>query len=299
MRLRLYRASTTAEAMARVRSELGAEALILATRRVSDGVEITAALEISDPVPVATGSSTVAAALKYHGVPAAMLPLLSRPSLPQSIAAHVRFEPIPIGAGSAPLLFVGPPGAGKTLTAARLATRLVLGGSTPLVVTADGNRAGATEQLAAFTRILGLNLLVIARPSTLASAIARQRVQAASVLVDMPGGDPFQPADRQEIAEFVAAVGAEMVVVLPAGLDPAEAADLAAAYRDCGARLMVATRLDLARRIGGVLAAAQAGLSLSEAGVSACAAGGLVPITPDFLAERLLRKPPVGLGSKQ
>ena len=48
MRLKLYRAASMAEAMARVRAELGADALILATRRVGDGVEITAALEPDD-----------------------------------------------------------------------------------------------------------------------------------------------------------------------------------------------------------------------------------------------------------
>ena len=49
MRLKLFRAPTVAQAMARVRAELGAEAMILGTRRVADGVEITAALD--DPAP--------------------------------------------------------------------------------------------------------------------------------------------------------------------------------------------------------------------------------------------------------
>ena len=45
MRLKLYRAATLSQAMARVRAELGVEALILGSRRVGDGVELTAALE--------------------------------------------------------------------------------------------------------------------------------------------------------------------------------------------------------------------------------------------------------------
>ena len=52
MRLKLYRAPAMAEAMARVRAELGEDALILATRRVGDGVEVTAALE-PDDLPLA------------------------------------------------------------------------------------------------------------------------------------------------------------------------------------------------------------------------------------------------------
>ena len=51
MRLKLFRAPAMAEAMARVRAELGEDALILATRRVGDGVEVTAALEPDDQPP--------------------------------------------------------------------------------------------------------------------------------------------------------------------------------------------------------------------------------------------------------
>jgi flagellar biosynthesis protein FlhF len=79
-----------------------------------------------------------------------------------------------------------------------------------------------------------------------------------------------------------------MVLVLPAGLDPAEAIEMAHAYAAAGANLLVATRLDLARRLGGVLAAAGAGLALTEAGVGPGAADGMLPITPAWLAARLV-----------
>ena len=50
MRLKLFRAPAMAAAMAQVRAELGPDALILGTRRVAGGVEITAALEPDDPL---------------------------------------------------------------------------------------------------------------------------------------------------------------------------------------------------------------------------------------------------------
>ena len=78
------------------------------------------------------------------------------------------------------------------------------------------------------------------------------------------------------------------MLVLPAGLDVAEATEIARAYAALGARCMIATRLDQARRLGSVLAAAEAGpLALSEAGVGPNVANDLVPITPDWLATRL------------
>ncbi len=58
-----------------------------------------------------------------------------------------------------------------------------------------------------------------------------------------------------------------------------------------GAGLLVATRLDLARRLGGVLAAADAGLAIAEAGIGPGAADGLVPLTPELLARRLQSMP--------
>ena len=91
--------------------------------------------------------------------PAPLHSALQSGPLPDALAAALAFEALPLSPDSPPLLLAGPPGAGKTLTVARLASRLVMGGVAPMVITADGKRAGATEQLAAFTRVLGINLI--------------------------------------------------------------------------------------------------------------------------------------------
>jgi len=256
--------------------------LILSTRRVSDGVELTAALEADAPPPPLPQPSMLA----WHGVGSDLRSRLEAGPLADTLAQAYRFGALPLGRGAAPLLLTGPPGAGKTLTVARLATRLTLAGTPPLVVTADGRRAGAAEQLAAFTRVLGLPLLVADEPVALNRALTR-RQDGAPVLIDSPGLDPFDPRERAELAGLSAAAGAASVLVLPAGLDPAEAADLAAAFGEAGTALLVATRLDLARRLGSLLAAAGTGHVLTEAGVGPGAADGLRALTPAWLAERL------------
>ena len=289
MRLKLYRAPSIGQAMARVRAELGAEALILATRRVGDGIEITAALEPdAADAPPTLPNATTSAALEFHRVPATLRAALEAGELQAALARTLRFGELPLR--EKPLLMVGTPGAGKTLTVARLATRLVMTGIVPMVVTADDQRAGATEQLAAFTRLLGISLLVACQPVTLARAVAR-RDGGAPVLIDTAGCNPFAAEQTEELAALAATAGAATVAVIAAGLDPAEAADQAGAFAATGAGLMVATKLDLARRLGGVLAAAGRGLMLTEGGVSANAADGLQPITPMWLAARLLRGP--------
>ena len=291
MRLKLYRAADNAAAIAQVRAELGPDALILSSRRIAGGVEVTAALEPDDePAPPPAPDTRRVAAFTWHGVPAGLARRLEAGPLPFALSAVLRFEKLALCAAAPPLLVAGPPGAGKTLTVARLAARLVLAGTVPMVITADGKRAGAAEQLAAFTRLLGLQLIVASAPVPLSRALAR-REAGAPVLIDMPGTDPFDPAQREEIAALAATAGGALAVVLPAGLDVGEATDLAGAYAACGARLLAATRLDLARRIGAVLAAAGAGLALAEAGIGPGAADGMVPMTPDLLATRLMRVP--------
>ncbi len=300
MRLKLFHASNMTAAMALVRSSLGPDALILSTRRVSDGVEVTAALEpapmdappplpeLLPSLPPHSVDPAQRAALAWHGVPPGLMDALAPGRLADALSGVLLFGDLPLD-GAAPLLVAGPPGAGKTLTVAKLATRLVMAGRTPLVVTADGQRAGAPEQLAAYTRLLGLTLVVASTPAPLGRALARS--QDAPVLIDTPGLDPFDASAREELLALAAASGAVTALALPAGLDPDEARELAEAFAEAGATLLIATRLDVSRRLGGVLAAATAGLTVTEAGVGPGAADGLRPLTPELLASRLTIPP--------
>lgn len=296
MQLKLYRSATVAAAMSRIRRELGPNALILHTRRVSDGVEVAAALEQDDdealplyqaaPVP----QPAVSVALTYHNVPADLAAPLAQGDLPSALAKAFRFRPLALAPDSAPLLLAGPPGAGKTLTAARLATQLVIAGTPPRVITADGQRAGGAEQLAAFTRLLGISLITVEGVAALGKAI-RQCEPGRPTIVDLPGSNPFCAEECDELEALAECAAGSLVAVLPAGLDPAEAQELAEGYRIAGARQLVATRLDLARRLGAVLAAGRSGLALAAAGIGPGAADGLVDMTPDFLAQRLMSIP--------
>ena len=308
--------------MAQIRAELGPDALILSDR-VRDGfVEVTAALEINDPpelrIPAqprsaaedlepfvrpsrprmppapSTGSSGepsfLETTLAWHGLSPALIALLTAIPMEQACTRTFRYAPLPVGAEDDPLLLAGPPGSGKTLTVARLATRLVLAGQQPMVITADGKRAGAVEQLAAFTRLLGLTLVAANTPQMLNRAVGR-REAGQPVLIDAPGLDLDDPAHAETLQGLLASSGASMALVLPCGLDPVEAQEIAHAHAGLGARTLVAARSDPSRRLGGVLcAAASARLTLSEAGIGSGAADGLVALTPAFLVERLQRK---------
>jgi len=287
--LRVFHARTAALALEQVREALGDEAVVLGTRRSAGGVEVTAAREAhaaDEPIliPPEAPPSGVAAALARHGVPAALAARLALGPLELSLPAAFPFAALPM---TRPLLLVGPPGAGKTLTCAKLAAREALAGRPPLVATVDGERAGAVEQLAAFTRLLHLTLAVAQRPEALAKALAA-RAPGQPALIDGFGADPFDEAQARRLMAFIQASGAAPVLVLPAGLDAEESAELARAFHALGARHMVATRLDIARRLGGVVAAAAEGLALAEAGTGAQVPEGLSVLTPAWLAARLM-----------
>lgn len=285
MRLKTFRAATLTEAMSQLRTELGPDALILATRRAGVGVEVTAALE--DERPTALPDPGRAEVLRWHGVPAALVECLAVGPFEAALAARLRFGALPLDAGSPPLLLVGSPGSGKTLTAVRLATRLVLAGLAPMVISTDVARAGAAAQLEAFTRLLGIPCLVAANGLDLARALARRR-GGAPVLIDTGGIDPFDPRAQAGLAGLAACSAATSALVLPAGLDAAESADTAAAFKAAGASHLVPTRLDVVRRIGGVLAAADRGLILTEAGIGPDASDGLEHLSAAGLAVRML-----------
>ncbi len=119
MRLRVFRARDVTTAMAQVRSELGADALILSTRRVGEGVELTAALEEAlEPATPAISRERVqdarrAELLAWHGVSAALAGALMGGQVAVRLQSRLTFGPIPLAPEGAPMLLVGPPGAGK------------------------------------------------------------------------------------------------------------------------------------------------------------------------------------------
>ena len=81
MRLRTIRAARMSDAMAILRAELGEEAVILGTRRVSGGVEVTAGQDAEDePVlidPESAPDLALPSALRRQNLPAALARLLA------------------------------------------------------------------------------------------------------------------------------------------------------------------------------------------------------------------------------
>ena len=138
MRLRSFTARTMSEAMSQVRQHLGPDAIIVSTQEDEDGlVRVTAALDSADaPVRMGTPESgaidALALALAAHGfapeltekILAAALPYDDEDplmALSSALASLFTFNPLASEEARRVILFAGPPGAGKTVTAAKLA----------------------------------------------------------------------------------------------------------------------------------------------------------------------------------
>jgi flagellar biosynthesis protein FlhF len=318
MRLRSFTAPTIADAMQLVRNELGADAVILSTQRLDkgEGVQVTAGLEAPERmgdslVPGAAGTieavDAVGAALEFHGLPpviadrlltAAADLLVEDPvmALAGALDAQFGFARLDALIGREPIMLVGTPGAGKTATIAKLAARARLENRRVVAVTCDVFRAGAVEQLATYAKMLEIQAYRAKDAAALAAALAAAP-QDALVLIDTVGSNPLDGDEMGRLAEYIAAAEAQPILVLAAGGDVVESADCAAAFSELGARRLIATRIDAARRLGGVLSAAQIGkLTLAALGTSPQIASGLGPVNPVSLARLMMA--PAGHGSE-
>jgi len=237
-------------------------------------------------------------ALAWHGVPLSLALRLQRAAaatgerdaaaaLAVAFERALTFQPLGDKAGARPLMLVGPPGVGKTLTAAKLIVQAHRAGRTVVAASCDTKRAGGVEQLRAFTRILDIPLGRIEAAEALVGLAAA--AADAAVVIDTAGACPFARDEMEALGKLIEAADAEPVLVLAAGCDAAEAAEIAANFAKLGCRRMIVTRLDVSRRLGAVFAAAAGGrLALAGAGISPEAADPPAAVEPLPLARLLL-----------
>ena len=150
---------------------------------------------------------------------------------------------------------VGPTGAGKTTTLAKLAARARLDlGRSVGVISLDTFRVGAVEQWQRYARLIGLPFFAARNVEDFSRALAAMDTDI--LLVDTEGqvvgdGEPMQRLD----AALAQASGWDKHVLLtvPAWLRGADVDRLARSYPAPRPTAVVATKLDEASRIGGVL----------------------------------------------
>ena len=197
------------------------------------------------------------------------------------------FAPLPEKSRK-PLMLVGPPGAGKTLMIAKMATKAILNGHSVAVITTDTVRAGGVEQLQAFTNILKIKLQKAKTRDDL-NGLLKHMHDYDLVLIDTAGTNPHDPDDMARIARLADAGSIEPILAMTAGVDAEESSEIARSFALLGVQRMVSTRLDIARRLGGLLAAAQkGGMSFCNMSFSPKVTDGIDSLTASGLASFLI-----------
>ena len=319
MRLKSFQAKSMSEAMRLVKESLGDDAIIVSTKETPTGlVRITAAVEQINPehediqetlkkeekgFDEDTIIEMITSTLLTHRVPAATSDKIIssailnvsgdvHKTLASALTKTFDFSDLNTGKKNKPIILVGPPGAGKTLTTAKLAAQDVLDGKRPVIITTDIARAGGIEQLQAFLDIMSLTLLQADDPKSLKAALANAS-PGARVIVDTGGLNPFDPQEMKTLAKLIAVEDMVPTLVLPAGIDAEESAEMAMTFEILGVKHFIPTRLDFARRLGGILSAAdRTGIAFTEGSHTPQVANGLIKITPQKLASLLMPHTP-------
>ncbi len=321
MHLKRYRMPTVQQALAKVREDLGPDALILATRAVARRgpagwfggreVEVTAALDrppVSKNRPTPPGNRHIApqpedeivARLRAAGLDvefarevATAVPrqgrrgassLLIRRTLAECLGSFAaggeRLETVEV--------FVGPPGAGKTTTIAKIAAQeRALRGKRLGLVAADGFRVGAVEQLRLYADIIGSSFAVARTPEEVEAVLGHRRT--GTILVDTAGRSP-RDGQGQGVYQLLAGrPGVRTHLVIPSTTTPASLDRLLGAFGDAPPDRVVLTRLDETEGVTPLLSALRdRALAVSYLGTGQRVPEDLERATPPMLAGLLL-----------
>jgi flagellar biosynthesis protein FlhF len=276
MHLKRYRRSSVRDALASVRRELGPDALVLSVTTVraegwrgwvgARAVEVMAAAErgaarasgqaapAADDQPRSPLESGLVARLCASGidrdlacaVTASLPDCTRRTAAPEAICRALAARVGTLAAGHEPpapvTVFVGPPGAGKTTTIAKIAAQARARARARFaLVSADGFRVGAVEQLRLYAGIIGAPFSASRTPGELKQALGAAR---GPVLVDTAGRSPEDEIANELFDVVSADPRARTHLVVPATTNPRDLSRLLERYRRARPSRLVLTKID-------------------------------------------------------
>jgi len=190
--------------------------------------------------------------------------------------------------------FVGPSGAGKTTTLAKMAAREQITGGSVAIVNADGAGFGGHGPLEPFAVHLDVPYVLVLTPEELAAPLPVPE-RRGCVLIDTPG---IALEDRQGIERLddmlEAALADEVHLVLSATTKTPDIRAALRAFKPLGVTHLLFTHLDETASCASVInACVESGLPLSYVGTGRGIPGDLDPADPRRIARRTLQGAPI------
>lgn len=325
MRMKMFSAETIDAAKALIFAEMGEDAVILSEREVDGGVEVRAATDKlgggmvpAEPFAFSRMADSPRArmidnplrqrardALIWHGAPnrfaervaEAGAQTAASATAPEAVIAAgletvIEFRPV-AAAIENDVVLVGPPGHGRTAAAAKLTRRAAVANHVVMPIAADMDGTAGGAQLSAYLARETDQVRAVETPDELFSTLRALRSEGERCVIDLPSINPFDADDMASLRDLVSAIKAEPILVLSAEGHPEDQADAASAFARAGVKRAILSKLDIARRRGGAVAAiSSAGLALSHLSASPFIGGGLVPAGSERLASLLLEDSP-------
>jgi flagellar biosynthesis protein FlhF len=194
----------------------------------------------------------------------------------------------PGGVGARSIAFVGPGGAGKTLSTARLAATYATRSELPVVVIALRSADGGAE-LSALLEPFGIGVRT-ADSGSEARAHLAGALEHALVVVDTPAVAPRSPAEVNALADELRALGVgEVHMTLPSTYSGPAARELAELLAPLGPTRIALTHMDATTHIGGLLDySIREDRPISYVSEGTGVPTGLSPADPEQLAGQLL-----------
>jgi len=276
-----FEGATMRDAIAKVKAELGDQAVIVATRQIrrgliGSGYEISAAIDEDDgpsmggpigapPAPppgpdvdkllaplrseIRSLRAMVRANEPKQDVRAELASLrklveqqMRAPAAeaPARTPAKVINAPLTASSTGNTIMLVGPTGAGKTTTIAKLAARAALVDHRNVqLVTFDDYRVGGVDQIRTFADLIGVPLFVA--PQNLSELLDDPHTLT---LIDTAGRSPRDKGAAEQLAERVAGNRIETHLVAPASTSATALDALAARYKVLAPSRLLFTKLD-------------------------------------------------------
>lgn len=296
MLLKRIEAKTLPEAIERVRTECGSDALVVETKATRNGYLVVAGQKetVTTPTRDQAGSTSflskwtkgfrpLAEKATDFGISKTILQAVERallgtrvelsrpgdPALPnlasRVLAALVHHEPrVESEGGFQTIALVGPTGVGKTTTLAKLAARAKERGERIAIITLDTYRMAAVEQLRSFAELLDVPFSVATSTNDVRRAID-ENIQADRIYIDTTGKSPRCRESLPKLESTLRAVSANTLLCMAAGTRARDSKIVLDAYESMGVDAVCLTKWDETVAPGESLATiVEQGLKLSH-----------------------------------
>jgi len=235
----LVRTSGESRGTSELRNEVAAlRRLVEDLHKTNAALAARASAPASAPASPPTTAPRTRATTQYEAAAAAPR---SRPAAPTA-APSPQDGPLTASSTGHIIMLVGPTGAGKTTTIAKLAARAALIDNRRVgVVTLDNYRVGGVEQIRTFTDLIGVPLQVAENPSELAGMLDPS---SELTLIDTAGRSPRDHAAIDELAHHIEGLDIEVHLVIPAGATAGQVDELVQRYSALAPSRLLFTKLD-------------------------------------------------------